>query len=163
MQKGFASLEVILAALIISLLATVAVPQAVRLVDKFALDYEYKRLYSELQFVRTLNRAATVSPEGMSMTDFLSSKGITVAKRVELKLESGANSYQILRDDKPIRETHYLSYGVTFSNETDVPKKIWFNTAGYSDIKNRTIVLKSRFGSKTKIIFDGVGRIRGDK
>ena len=164
MQKGFASFEVILAALIIALLATVAVPNAATLVDKAALHYEQKRLYSELEFVRTRNRTATVSSEGMNITDFFSSR-ITVAKRVELELHRGTNSYQVMRDDKPVREPHYLSYGVTISDETNVPQKVWFDTTGSTnpEFKSKSIVLKSRRGAKSTIVFNSVGRIRGGK
>ena len=52
MQKGIATLEVILAVLIIALLMKVAVPNATRLIDRAALDYETKRLYSELRFLQ---------------------------------------------------------------------------------------------------------------
>ena len=169
MQKGFASFEVILVALIISLLATVAVPKAASLVDKAALDYEQKRLYSELQLVRTQNRTATVVPTGMNMSGFLDSR-ITVAKRVELELSRGTGNYQVVRDDKLVREPHYLSYGVTFDDATTYfPTKIYFDLTGAARFiptppnNSVTIVLKSRLGLKSKIVFDSVGRIRGDK
>ncbi|MBR2520514.1 MAG: prepilin-type N-terminal cleavage/methylation domain-containing protein [Selenomonadaceae bacterium] len=161
MQKGFASLEIILAVLIISLLATVAVPNAANFLDKAALDYEQKRLYSELQLVRTLSRTTTVSPTGMNMTNFLNSR-ITVNKRAELAINRYTNSYQILREEKPLREAHYFSNGVKFSAETDVPTRISFDQSGYSDINSKSIVLISRRGVTSKIIFDSVGRIRGE-
>lgn len=166
MQKGFVSFEIILIVLTFALLATVAVPNAAALVDKAALAYEQKRLYSESQYVRTLNRTATVVSTGMSMDDFLTSK-ITVDKEIMLEIDRGTNTYRILRDEKTFGETHYLDKGVTFSDETDVPNRIWFDTKGSSRFapstnKSVTIVLKSRRDDKLKIVFDSVGRIRGD-
>ena len=171
MQKGFVSLEVILVALIISLLATVVVPNAASLVDKAALDYEQKRLYSELQLVRTQNRTATVVSTGMNMGGFLDSKGITVAKRVELELSRGTGNYQVVRDGELVREPHYLSYGVTFDDATSYfPTKIYFDLTGAARFipippsnNSLTLVLKSPRGSKSTIVFDNVGRIRGGK
>lgn len=166
MQKGFVSFEIILIVLTFALLATVAVPNAAALVDKAALAYEQKRLYSESQYVRTLNRTATVVSTGMSMDDFLTSK-ITVDKEIMLEIDRETNSYRILRDNKPFAETHYMSNGVTISNETNVPGKISFDTTGATDFypsmsKSVTIVLKSRRGETLTIVFDSVGRIRGD-
>jgi len=170
MQKGFVSLEVILVALIITLLATVVVPNAASLVDKAALDYEQKRLYSELQLVRTQNRTATVVSTGMNMSGFLDSR-ITVAKRVELELSRGTGNYQVVRDGELVREPHYLSYGVTFDDATSYfPTKIYFDLTGAARFipippsnNSLTLVLKSPRGSKSTIVFDNVGRIRGGK
>lgn len=170
MQKGFVSFEVILVALIITLLATVAVPNAASLVDKAALDYEQKRLYSELQLVRTQNRTATVVSTGMNMSGFLDSR-ITVAKRVELELSRGTGNYQVVRDGELVREPHYLSYGVTFDDATSYfPTKIYFDLTGAARFipippsnNSLTLVLKSPRGSKSTIVFDNVGRIRGGK
>ena len=159
MQKGFVSLELMLIVLTFALLATVAVPNAAAFVDKAALDYELKRLYSELQYVRTLNRSAQISERGVK--DFISFQGIPNGKEVMMEFDFNANSYRILRDEKPLRETHYLSNGVTFSNETDFPSKIWFDTEGSSNVSSKTLILKSRRGETLKIFFDSVGRIRG--
>lgn len=161
MQKGFASLEIILAVLIIALLATVAVPNAARFVDRAAVDYEQKRLYNELQFLRTFDRTATVSSKGTGLADFVTSK-MTVGSVAILNLDLKANSYQIFRADKTFREPHNLSYGVTFSDETDVDSVSFKSTSG-SNVNSKTIVLKSRRGHKLKIVFDSVGRIRGGK
>lgn len=162
MQKGFASLEIIFAVIIISILATVAVPNVANFVDRSALDYEQKRLYSELQYLRTLNRTDTVLSTGMNMANFFKSK-ITVNQRAVLEINSETNSYRILREEKPIREVHYFSNGVQFSKETDVPTRIYFDTSGYSNVTSASIVLTSRRGVKSKIIFDSVGRLRGGK
>ena len=160
MQKGFASLEIILTVLIIALLATVAVPNAARILDKTALDYERKRLFSELQFLRTFDRSANVEATGMDEYFFVGKK--TISSVAIMNFDFKANSYQIFRGGTPVREPHYLSYGVTFSNETDAPKQIQFDATGTANVKSKTIVLESPRGYKTKLRFDSVGRIRGD-
>ena len=162
MQKGFASLEVIIAVLIIALLATVTVPDAIRIVDRAALGYEQKRLYSELQFLRTLDRSATVESTGMNDKYFFTGKK-TVSSVAELNFNFDEDSYQILRGGQPVREPHYLSYGVTFADDKDTPGYISFDANGDCSVKSKTIVLQSRRGRKATIVFDSVGRIRGDK
>ena len=91
---------------------------------------------------------------------------MTLGKTAELHFDLRKNCYKILRDGKEIREPHYLSNGVKFSNETNVPDKIWFEPSGYlkSNGSNNsiTIVLTSRRGYKSKIVLDSVGRIRGE-
>lgn len=165
MQKGFASLEIILVVMIITILATVAVPNAIRIVDRAAVRYEQKRLYSELQFVRTLNRNANVYSTGMNgKASFLSSAS-SAGNIIELEINRGTNTYRILRDGDEIREPHKLSNGVTLSYETNVPDKIWFDASGYlksSGSNSITIVLISRRGYKSKMVLDNVGRIRGE-
>lgn len=161
MQKGFASLEIILTVLTIALLATVAVPNAARILDKVALDYERKRLYSELQFLRTFDRSASVDATGLNMSNFFDGRK-TISSVAIMNFDFDANSYQIFRKETPVREPHYLSYGVTFSDETDVPKQIQFDAKGTANVTSKTIVLESRRGYKTKLRFDSVGRIRGD-
>lgn len=162
MQKGFASLEIILTVMIIALLATVAVPNAARILDKVALDYERKRLYSELQFLRTFDRSANVDATGLNMPNFFVGKKKTIRSVAIMNFDFYANSYQIFRGGKPVREPHYLSYGVTFSDETEVPKQIQFDAKGTANVNSKTIVLKSPRGYTTKLRFDSVGRIRGD-
>ena len=64
MQKGFATLEIIFAVIIVVALTTCALPNAVRMIDNVALDYEYKRLYSELRFLQAVSRSTSVSDAG---------------------------------------------------------------------------------------------------
>ena len=165
MQKGFATLEVILVILIISVLMTCAVPNAARIIDKVSLDYETKRLYSDLRFVQALNRSATVTDTGM--TNVLNNNKIfppPVASIVFDNPIENSGGWQIIRgleDNAPaVREKHILSYGVKISSPS---RHINFSFEGESSIISNHLTLKSRRGKESKIIFDSVGRFHGEK
>ena len=158
MQKGIATLEVILAALIIALLMKVAVPNATRLIDRAALDYETKRLYSELRFLQAVNRSAKFDPAGTG--------GFYVTKDefLSIKFTTEPPSYQVVRGldlnvtGKPVREVHYLSYGVKLSSPKD---SVNFDSQGKASITSNHITLTSRLNQTKKISFDSVGRMQG--
>ena len=89
MQKGFATLEIIFAVMIIAVLMTCAIPNAVRMIDRAALDYETKRLYSELHFLQAVNRVERVNNKGT---------GQSLASGAPfMKITTENFSYQILR------------------------------------------------------------------
>lgn len=152
MQKGFTTLEVVLATLIIVLLMKVAVPNAVRLVDRIALDYETKRLYSELRFVESANRSDRLKLTGTGLS--------ILSDEVFITFTSEPPSYQVVRgsglSEKPIREPHALSYGVKVSSPE---RRMNFGT---QKIVSNQITLTSRLGKTKAIAFDSVGRMRGD-
>ena len=146
MQKGIATLEIILAIMIIGVLMKFAVPKAAQIIDAVALDYETKRFYSELRFV-----------QAMSIEDI---------DRPMLYINRTKNYYQVFKNmegQDPIREPHYFSNGVTIKlkNKTDTIIKINFNTEGKASINSDTLTLTSRLGKNKYIKFDSVGRVRG--
>ena len=155
MQKGIATLEVVLAVLIITLLMKVAVPNATRLIDRAALDYETKRLYSELRFLQAVNRSAKFNTTGTGLSD-------VSGEYVSIKFTTEPPSYQVVRGlgytGKPVREVHYLSYGVTISSPKD---SVNFDSQGKASITSNHITLTSRLGKTKKISFDSVGRMQG--
>lgn len=155
MQKGFTTLEVILAALIIALLMKVALPNVEHLVDRAALDYETKRLYSELRFLQAMNRSARFDITGMGLSD-------DSGEYVSIKFTTEPPSYQVVRGlgytGKPVREVHYLSYGLTLSFPKD---SVNFDSQGKASITSNNIKLISRLGKTNKIVFDSVGRMKG--
>ena len=167
MQKGFATLEIILAIMIIAVLTKFAVPNAVRLVDRAALDYETKRLYSELSFVKAIGKLSTILDTGTGNTKIITSSG----DKTVLVIDTLNGSYQAFRgttfNKKAIREPHYLENGITISFKSSVPQDmITFNRLGNAtDIANKalsnTLILTSRLKQKKHIVFDSVGRIRG--
>lgn len=175
MQKGFATLEVILVIFIISVLMTCAVPNAARIIDKVSLDYETKRLYSDLRFVQALNRSATVTDTGM--TNVLNNNKIFPPPVASIVFENpieNSGGWQIVRGteitDPAVREKHVLSYGVKIiiDQKNEHLRRIKFDTTGepqdiYSRAANGHITLKSRRGKESKIVFDTVGRFRGEK
>ena len=156
MQKGFATLEIIFMTFIIVILMSVAIPNAARMIDRVALDYEMKRLYSELRFLQELSRTGTIKATGMGDVFSTSTNAAP-----SLKIAEDGESYQIVRGiNNPVREPHYLRYGVKISlKSSDTVKMISFNEFG--NIASNTLTLTSRLGKEKYIIFDGVGRIRG--
>ena len=172
MQKGFATLEIIFVVLIISILSAFAVPKAKQLVERVTLDYEQKRLYSELKFLQTLSRSASVTNLGMEGLSTISQNNQAIM------FFYYGNTYEILRTNKLIRRTHYLSNDVNFSLGNTDSFVIWCDAAGKfrfnaknpytgSQVTSRTIVLtpKNFRGEKylPTIVFDSVGRIRGGR
>lgn len=176
MQKGFATLEVILVIFIISVLMTCAVPNAARIIDKISLDYETKRLYSDLRFVQALDRSATITDIGMQRLLF--DNKINPPQTASIVFENpieNSGGWQIVRGteitDPAIREPHYLSYGVkiVFEKGHEDLRRIKFDITGKpqnisGSVANGHIILTSRNKKyASKIVFDTVGRFRGEK
>lgn len=163
-QGGFATFEVILAVIIISVLAFVAVPKIDRVVDKIALDYEMKRLCSEIEFASSLNRSAGFDSE-------IFQAKITAAKNeITLDIDEENNSWRLSRDTTSLRDRHYLFAGIKIRCSTENVKHIAFSPNGVYKPKSvlnspsaGTITLTSRHGETAEIVFDTVGRWRGNR
>ncbi len=156
MQKGFATLEIIFAVIIIAALTTCAIPNAVRMIDNVALDYEYKRLYSELRFLQAVSRSTSVSDAGT---------GQNFASTVSpvMKISPDKLSYQIKRSNDELREAHKMHYIANLDFTGKVYNEISFDDTGKSNVTSNSIILTSRLGKSKKIVFDSVGRIRGGR
>ena len=157
MQKGLATLEIICAIIIIGVLVKVAVPNAAQILDTAALDYETKKLYSDLRFVQEMNRSSTIVLTGTGNTNLLGNNG---GEKITLFISSNENSWQIFREaglNNSIREPHNLSYGVKVYSPI---QKINFDSDGKANINSNHITLTSRLGKKRYIIFNSVGRMR---
>ena len=157
MQRGLATLEIIFAIIIIGVLVKVAVPNAARILDTAALDYETKKLYSELRFVQEMNRSSTIVSTGMGNTNLLSSGG----DYITLFINDGEKYYRVFREaglKNPIREPHYLSKSIKKISSPKNP--IYFDSDGKANIVSNHITLTSRLGKNRYIIFNSVGRMR---
>ena len=158
MQKGFATLEIILVVLIISVLATAAVPNIVRILDRVALDYETKKIYTDLRFLQSFDRVAY-----MNDTHFNTAKD----SRVALLVQPEKYIFRKVSANKDLDE-HYFPNGLTASRNKD--EKIWqikFDDTGRAKSTDDEsisdhLTLTSRFG-KTYIVFNSVGRFRGSR
>ena len=162
MQKGFATLEIILVTIIIAVLMKIAVPKAAQLIDTVSLDYEQKRFYSELRYVQAMSKSSKIYVTGTGDTKIISDTGTQPI----LSINADKNYYQVLKNSKKLREPHYLSNGVKINlySESTAIIKINFDSEGKASINDRksdSIILTSRLGKKKYIIFDSVGRIRG--
>ena len=160
MQKGFATLEIIFAVMIFALLAGAALPNATRVLEISSLDYETKRLYSELRFAQAISRGSNVDTAPMGgKFEIDPSPGVTVTinsssiRPDSWQVRLGQNDY-----DPLLREQHYLHYGEKFSFKGNL-RKISFDSAGHHHKKGTlTLTTRSR-RDKSSIVFDSVGRI----
>ncbi len=151
MQKGFATFEIIFATLIIAVLATVVFPNANRMIDRVALDYETKKIYTEMRALQSLERMTNMRDAHFGTTDDNPILLIVYPDRYVLEK----------RDPNKTLVEHYFSHGVTSDNN------IWqirFDDSGrISNAISNHLTLTSGQGKKFYIIFDSVGRFRGGR
>ena len=145
-QRGFATLELILVILIIAVLSTVALPKAARMVDVAALDYEMKIFLSTLDLAKSMNKNATYNA-GIFKT--VNSTGNANALQVNIT----NTGYQILRDGKTVFDQHKMPEGFSIQGASIIY---------FSQSNNGHIKMTSRQNFNRYIIFDNVGRWRGD-
>ena len=155
MQKGFATIEIIFVIVIIAVLVTVAVPNAARIIDRVALDYETKRLYSELRYLQAISRVKELKKTGTGREE-AANETTTL-----MEIQPIVREYQILRNEIPITEKHKMLPNI--KSLTTPERQISFDNNGKANITSKSIVLTSRFGKPNKIVFDSVGRIRGGR
>ena len=150
MQKGIATLEIIMVIFIVAVLISCAVPNAVRVLDRVALDYETKRLYTELRFLQSHER----------MT-FMRDSHFTEAENFQNKLTVYPERYVVEKKDAVgFYYEHYFSNGVTVSKT----KTINFDDMGrIAPAASDTLIIKSRLGKELYFAFDTVGRFRGSR
>ena len=156
-QRGFATFEAILAVTIISLLAFVAVPKIDKVIDKILLDYEMKRLCGEIEFASSLNRSAYFSPE------IFNRKIANTETDIILQIDVDKSCYQLQRNGKILRDRHYLPQGMKIFCSPSKLSSLQFSPSGLHTGDSGTITLTSRRGEKVEIIFDSVGRWRGNR
>lgn len=149
MQKGFATLEIILFTLIIAVLATATLPNAARVIDRVTLDYETKKLYTDLRFLQSLER----------MTNMESGRFDGTIDEID-RMIIYPNYYTLEKTaNNKIYYEHYFSSGVTASKDGTEIWKIQFDDAGrISPAKSKHLTLTSRQGKEFYIYFDSVGR-----
>ena len=169
-QNGFATLEIILIIGIIAIFSTVAVPKMSRILDKVALNYELKRLYSELNFARSIGKSSMID-SGIFLTSFDN----TGNGPIEFWLYSRNYSTTSMRNSYRIKRTSVTSsvyYNHKFTNDIkfefklgDTMQKVTFNNKSRYDNWSKTLQFSSnpKLVNKTtaEITFDSVGRWRG--
>ena len=170
MQKGIATLEIVLAIMIIALLAGSTVPNVTRIIDKAALDYEANRLYSDLRFAQEASKASTFSEKGTGGTKNIKHDDTII----NLTIDPANKNYQIFKTYKnkteATREPHYYNPVTISFKDKPVSTKININFDGYNKAKissgtspnsvSDSLTLTSQFDKKLFITFDSVGRIR---
>ena len=146
-QRGFATLEIIVVILIIAVLSTSVLPNAARMLDVVRLDYEMKIFMSTLDFAKSLNKNAYYQTDIFKVAN---SDGTSSALQVNIATNT---AYQIFRGGNEINEPHNLPKGFSMQG---------MNRIYFSQNNTGTLTLTSRQKFKRYIIFDSVGRWRGD-
>lgn len=164
-QNGFATLEVILIIGIIAIFSTVAVPKMARILDKVALNYELKHLYSELNLARSIGKSSTYN--GWAFPDPNSQH------KIELLLYSRyysnskiRNRYMIMRQSLDSSKSYFLhkltnDIKIEFSGGDKVLRINFSNPSRFSAGIQTPLTLTSKYNYSAKIVFDSVGRWRG--
>ena len=142
-QFGFFTLEIILVVMIISLLATVAVPNMHKMLDAARLDYEIKKFCSELDFAHSLGKQSSVNTEIFSNTFFADDD----SRRIAISIDEQNRAYQLLRASNsgynPIREKHFLSDGIKINSSLS-EKTLYLTAPGTTpQVKRKTISSES--------------------
>ena len=152
-QRGFATLEIILVIMIISLLATVALPNMARMVDVAQVEYEMKSLLSTLDATKSLNKNSHFQPEifeGQLSSD--------ASHELLLNVNYDKGTYQIVSNLEGVNEMHELPAGFLIEKNKSLNDLIEFDKNN-----NGHITITSRYGVKRYIIFDSVGHWRGSR
>ncbi|MBR4641518.1 MAG: type II secretion system protein [Selenomonadaceae bacterium] len=156
MQKGFATLEIILMTFIIAVLVSVAIPNALRMIDRAALDYETKKLYTDLRFLQSFERMTTMNDSHF-----------TAVERDEVIIMYIYPERYVVQNNSAnkIYAENFFSYDVTVDKQggTDV-WKIQFDDMGkVKPAISDSLKLTSRLKKDSYIVFDSVGRFRGSR
>lgn len=149
-QRGFATLEMILVILIIAVLSAVALPKAARMVDAVRLDYEMKIFLSTLDFAKSLNKNAFYQRE--IFKDVISHYKIN-----ELQVNITNTEYGIYSGGQALFTPHQMPEGFSMNCNATLDNSISFTQAN-----NGTLTMTSRQNFNRYIIFNSVGRWRGD-
>lgn len=151
-QRGFATIEIILVVMIISVLATVAVPQMARMVDVAQVDYEMKILLSQLDYAYSLDKNSHYSPQIFNVN--LSND---TGHNLQINIDESLNRYTIMQNGENFSEPHKLPQGFSIACESGLPNQI-ISGNSYSG----HITITSRYNVKRYVISNSVGRWRGD-
>ena len=152
-QGGFATIEIILVVMIISLLATVALPNMARMVDVAQVDYEMKILLSTLDFTKSLNKNSHYKPEIFKNVPSFSESG----HELQIDIDENLNRYTIMQNGENFSEPHNLPNGFSIICEKGMPKQIFPNTKYSGHIR-----INSGQDINRYVISDSAGRWRGD-
>ena len=140
-------MELVLVMLIIGLLAGATVPNAVNVLDRLSLDYETKRLYTNLRALQAFDRMTNMQDSRFNRTIDESVKLIVRPERYTLEKNS----------DGEIYAEHRFQGGVTAGKV----KSVRFDEMGkVTPATSDTLYITSRLGKTTSIVFDTVGRFK---
>lgn len=148
-QKGFATIEIVFAVMIIALLSSVSLPKLARIFEVAQLNYETKRFVSEFYFAKSLSRSVKFEPEIFY--------GVTSGGK-PISFSVASRSYVL------------KSSGDVFGEKISLPKKfsivrenlstdLQFENGKVKPAKSGTYTFSSPHGFSQKIKLDSVGRL----
>jgi len=120
------------------------------MVDAVRLDYEMKTFLSTLDFAKSLNKTSFYQPG-------IFKDSISGVKASELQVNITATGYHIKRGTQEVFTPHKLPEGFSINREKGMRDKIYFSQSNNGHLK-----ITSRQNFNRYIIFDSVGRWRGD-
>lgn len=120
------------------------------MVDAVRLDYEMKNFLSTLDFAKSLNKNSSFLPEIFNKVNF-------GEKPNPLQINLNVTEYRIKRNDLTIQEPHKLPEGFFITSNKSLTNQINFSSSN-----DGHVTLTSRMGNNRYIIFNTVGRWRGD-
>lgn len=149
-QRGLATFEIILVVMIIAVLTTIAVPKMARLVDKVQLDYEMKIFLSTLDFAKSLSKNVSYN------RDIFQYAPLDKPRDAIINIVEKSRRYEV-KQGSEVLQFHNLpeNFSIEHSESLKVPISFFKGNSGH-------VTLTSKFGDKRYIIFDSVGRWRGD-
>ena len=116
------------------------------MLDAVRLDYEMKTFMSTLDFAKSLNKTAFYQPE-------IFKDVISVGKTSEVQVNITNTGYHIKKGTQDVFTPHQLPEGFSFKG---------MNQIYFSKNNNGTLTITSPQNFHRYIIFDSVGRWRGD-
>ena len=146
-------MEIILVVMIISLLATVALPNASKLLDTARLDYEVKIFLSKLYYVKALNGTAKANPEIFSSLTELKDCG----HKLQINVDEEFSRYSVVSNGKIMSEVHQLPAGFSIFCESGMSNQIFPDESNKGHVR-----IISKYKVNRYVIPDSVGRWRGD-
>ena len=162
MQKGIATLEIILVVLIIAILTTTTLPNINRILDRVSLDYETKRFYTRLRFLQSFDRSTDMKDShfATNISSLVNTVGVVILPKAYITLK--------VSDPDPNKyyEQYLLPSGFTlaYKNASVAPANIQFDYMGRENSrKNYTLKITSRGGKTFYFYFTNVGRFTADR
>ena len=150
MHKGLATLEIIFAMLIIAILATCAVPNAARILDRATLDYETKKFYTDMRAVQSFDRVALMREPIIGEQPKNS--------QLEIVPSISDNSYRVKTvSSSAYGATHKFSSGISVDKDFNI---VFDDMGKVTPAKTETMRIRSQFGI-VYFIITTVGRFRG--
>lgn len=162
MQKGIATLEIILVVLIIAILTTTTLPNIANILDKVTLDYETKRLYTNMRFLQSFDRMANMPDTHFetNTSDLVNTVGVVILPKAYITLKVSD------LDPNKYYEQYLMPNGfnLAYKNSSVAPANLQFDYMGRENAgRSFTLKITSRLDKTFYFYFTTVGRFTADR